>query len=148
MLTEKLTELEKARKAVEQLEKSIEKDRSAQLASLHTDMGYETRGELIEALTSLGGVTRRGRRPGRKAAKKAARKVAKKAAGKAAKKTAAKKAARKGKGKRARLTAEDKQKIGDHLKEGRKSTQLAREFGVSLATVQNIKRALGLTKPR
>ena len=48
---------------------------------------------------------------------------------------------------RLRLGGEDRVKIVNALKEGQTAFEVATEFGVSIATVYNIKRSAGLVKP-
>jgi len=50
------------------------------------------------------------------------------------------------KGKRARITPAMKEQIGKALKSGEKGSAVARQFGVSVPTIQNIKKELGLVK--
>lgn len=54
----------------------------------------------------------------------------------------------KGKGKRTVLTPAQKSQVEARLKSGATANAVAKEFGVSSATVNNIKRSAGLTKPR
>ncbi|HLS28412.1 MAG TPA: hypothetical protein VK041_07160 [Opitutales bacterium] len=52
-------------------------------------------------------------------------------------------------GRRTVITPELRSKISDALKAGEEAgTAIARRFGVSVATVQNIKKDLGLVQPR
>ncbi|MCH8474440.1 MAG: transposase family protein [Opitutales bacterium] len=60
---------------------------------------------------------------------------------------AGRKSATKGKG-RGRITPELREKIGEALRGGASGSQVAREFGISTASVQNIKQDLGLVKKR
>jgi len=135
MLTSKLKELAQYRAKIASLENAIESARSNQLRNLHTEMGFDSREELIAALRSLGGGGKRRGRPPKKAA---------------AKKKAAK---RKGKGKggrkgRAVITAELRSKIEAAARGGQTGQAIAKKFDVSLPTVQNIKRAAGLTRKK
>ena len=50
--------------------------------------------------------------------------------------------------KRIRLTPAQKEKIAKAIKAGLKGTEASRKFGVSLPTVQKIKKDFGLVKPR
>ncbi len=129
------------------LEKKAEAERKKLLSGLHEKVGYESTAALIEALQSLGSskpasrrgpkpASRRGRKPGRKAKKAATKSVR-------AKKTGAKKRA-----KRTRITADMKKKIVAALKAGGKGTQVAKDFGISIPSLHNIKKAAGLTKAR
>ncbi|MCH8540257.1 MAG: transposase family protein [Opitutales bacterium] len=60
---------------------------------------------------------------------------------------AGRKSPSKGKG-RGRITPELREKIGEALRGGASGSQVAREFGISTASVQNIKQDLGLVKKR
>jgi len=51
-------------------------------------------------------------------------------------------------GKRTVLTPAQKKQVEARLKSGATAAAVATEFGVSTATVNNIKRSAGLTKPR
>lgn len=53
-----------------------------------------------------------------------------------------------GTGKRTVLTSAQKKQVEARLKSGATAAAVATEFGVSTATVNNIKRSAGLTKPR
>lgn len=53
-----------------------------------------------------------------------------------------------GTGKRTVLTSAQKKQVETRLKSGATAAVVASEFGVSTATVNNIKRSAGLTKPR
>lgn len=53
-----------------------------------------------------------------------------------------------GSGKRTVLTEDQKNQVVVSLKSGSTAAVVATEFGVSTATVNNIKRSAGLTKPR
>ena len=52
------------------------------------------------------------------------------------------------KSKRARLTPDQKKSIADAIKGGMTGTAASKEFGISLATIQNIKKDFGLVKSR
>jgi hypothetical protein len=123
MALDKLKELANQKAKVAALEKEVEKERQSKLKNLHADFGYDTPDALIAALRAVHG--RRG--PGRKPA-------------------AAKKAAPARRRKRSRITPAARAKIEAALKLGQTGSAVAREFGVSVATVQNIKKSLGLTK--
>lgn len=110
----------------------------------------------VEELLSRRGAKSTGPRKAKATRKKAGRKKA--ARKKVARKTAAPKAAApktkaapkkaKRKSRRTVLTTEQRQSLTDRLKAGATAAKAAAEFGVSTATVNNIKRAAGLTKPR
>ena len=68
MLSNKFKELEQYRKKVSKLEQTILAERESRLHSLHAELGYASREELIKALRGAGkGGKRRGRKPGKAA---------------------------------------------------------------------------------
>jgi hypothetical protein len=120
MLTNKLQEIEQYKTKIAELEKELVNERKQKLASLHSDLGYGSRAELIAALQGLESKPRRG----------------KGSAG----------AAKKPRGKRARITPEMRDQIKQALLAGKKGSDVAREFKISVPTVQNIKKEIGLVK--
>lgn len=119
------------------------------------DLGAEGISITVEELLKRRGEKAKG--PRKKATRKKAsrKKAARKKA--ASKKASTKKVARKPKAapkkakrksRRTVLSAEQRQALTDRLKAGATAAKAAAEFGVSTATVNNIKRAAGLTKPR
>jgi DNA-binding NarL/FixJ family response regulator len=133
MVTEKIQELAQLQAKAAKLQAAIETQRTAELASLPSKYGYASLDEFIKALkaaVSSGG--KRGRRGGKAKAKAA--KAPKKKAG--------------GKRKRAKITAELKQQVKAAVEAGRTGAQIAKEFGISVPSVQNIKKELGLVKKR
>jgi DNA invertase Pin-like site-specific DNA recombinase len=128
MLTPKLQKLAGYKAKVEALEKSLKAERDALLRSLHTETGFASREELIAALQSLSAGAKRGRKPGKAAS--------------------AAPAGRRGRKKRATITPELRNDIIAAVKSGGTGSAVAKKFGVSLPTVQNIKRDAGLTKKR
>ena len=124
-----LIALQRAEAAVQQLRQKAASQRVAHLKRLHSAFGFSSRVELIDALMAVDGAGRHG---GRRTAK---------AGG-----TAAPAAARKSK--RARVTPEMKSEIIKALKAGGPGGAVAKGFGVSSQTVQNIKKAAGLVKAR
>jgi hypothetical protein len=110
---------------VEKLEKTISDERAALLRRLHVEAGFASRDELIDALRGLGGGGKRGPKPGKKAGKGGGRRK-----------------------KRAKITAELRDQIIAAVKAGGTGNAVASKYGVSLPTVQNIKRDAGLTKKR
>ncbi len=120
-IPDQIKELEQLRNQAAALKNKIEEERATKLASMHQEVGLESTEDLINALQGLAKAP--------------------------AKKTKRIKAPAKKK-KRTRLTPAQKEKIADAVKEGLKGTEAARKFGVSLATVQNIKKNFGLVKSR
>lgn len=118
---------------LEALEKKAAAESAKKLTNLHKSLGFATRADLITALSSLEtGGAKRGPK-----AKAPAKKVGRPAA-KGAKKRA----------KRARITEELKAKVIEAVNAGGKGAAIAKEFGISIPSLQNIKKAAGLTKTR
>jgi len=107
-----------ARAKVSKLEQAITAKRNRALASLHKQHGFESAAEFIKALKAASG--------------KGARKPA--GGGK--------------RRKRAVITAETKAKVKALTEAGKTGTEIAKATGISVPSVQNIKKALGLTKAR
>ncbi|MEZ5276259.1 MAG: hypothetical protein R3F07_07765 [Opitutaceae bacterium] len=144
MLTEILKEIDHQKSKLEALGQSM-------LENLHSMLGYESRSDLIKKLQGLGApkkATRTKRKAAARSSSRKAPKAAKKAPAKAAKKAPAKKAARKAGGRRKRttITPEIRDGVIAAVKGGATSGAVAAQFGVSVPTVQNIKKAAGLTK--
>lgn len=142
MLKDRLKEIENQKSKLASLQKAL-------LEDLHTVLGYAKRSALIQELQ---GVTRprTAKKATKKATKKTAKKTARKAAKKAAPKKAAKKAAPKGgkRRKRTTITPELRNDIIAAVKGGATGSAVSKQFGVSVPTVQNIKKAAGLTKSK
>jgi hypothetical protein len=124
MVTEKIKQLTEYQTKVEALKKAIAAQLSHDLSSLHKKYGFESSLDLIKAIKASGGGKRRGR-------------VAKAAS------TPGKK-----KRKRAKITPEMKQKLKGMVDAGKTGTVIAKALGISLPSVQNIKKELGLVKAR
>jgi len=121
-------ELEAAKKAVEQLTKELENSRKG-LGKLYLEYGFDTVEDFIAEL---------------KVAHKSG--PAPKVAGTRSKEAAA--GVPKKKGKRARITPEIKKAVAAAVKDGKTGQQIAEELGISLPSVQNIKKEFGLVKSR
>lgn len=119
MVTDKIKQLADYQGKVAELQKEIERERSRALAHLHEKYGFESARELIKAIRAAAGPGGRG--GGRKAGRHR---------------------------KHARITPEMKAKIKGALQAGKTGAQIAQEFGVSLPSVYNIKKAFGLVKAR
>jgi len=144
MISNTLKAIEATKAKLASLEKKAEEERRKGIVNLHKDAGFATREDLIAALQELGGAPKKKR--GRKA-KKGARKALKKVARKAVKKAVAEKGARK-RAKRTVITEELRNGIIAALKAGEKGTAVAKNFGISVPSLHNIKKAAGLTKAR
>jgi hypothetical protein len=127
MVTKQIKELEVTKAKIVALEKSIAKRLHKELASLHDKYGFESLGEFVKALkaSSAGGARRKASK-GRPA----------KSAGKAKRR------------KRSVITDETRASVKKLVEAGKTGSQIAKSLGISLPSVQNIKKALGLVKAR
>jgi len=150
MLKEKLQE-------IDQLKSKLAKAEQSMLDHLHSMVGFASRSDLVKKLQSMSPAKRKKvakkapKRAAKKVAKKAPKKVAKKAAKKAPKKVAkksVKKVAKKSGGRRKRTTITPalRNDIIAEIKSGATGAAVAKKFGVSVPTVQNIKKAAGLIR--
>ncbi len=122
MVTDKIKQLAEYQQKVEKLKKTVAGQLKQALASLHRKYGFESPQDLISAIKeSVGG--RRG-------------------AVRSAKSTGGRKR------KRAKITPEMKQKLKSQVEAGKTGTEIAKTLGISLPSVQNIKKELGLVKAR
>jgi hypothetical protein len=119
-----LKALAMARAKVEKLEQAVVAKRNQVLAKLHALYGFESIDDFIAALKAAAAG-----RGGRKARGKA-----KAAGGK--------------RRKRAVITPEVKAKVKSLTEAGKTGAEIAKATGISLPSVQNIKKELGLTKAR
>jgi hypothetical protein len=135
MVTDKLKELEAARAKLASLEQSIEAELNKELASLPAKYGFASAGDFVRAVNAAtGGRGRRGRR-GRPAG------------------SGAKAAGRKGgpgrrRRRRAVITDETRAQVKKMVDAGKTGGEIAAALKISLPSVQNIKKALGLVKSR
>jgi hypothetical protein len=123
MVTDKIKELIKLKAAAAKLEASVIAQRSAELGTLPAAYGYDSLPAFIHAL------------------KEAATHQHKAAEPKAAK-------PKKHKQKRARITPEIKAQVKAMTEGGETGSAIARATGISHASVQNVRKELGLVKPR
>lgn len=129
MVSDKIKKLEAARDKVANLEQSIASELNKELAALPAKYGFASVDSFIAALKTAGGGRRRGR-PGR--------------ATKSAKATAVGRKRRK----RAVITDETRGSLKKMVEAGKTGTEIAKALRISLPSVQNIKKALGLVKKR
>jgi hypothetical protein len=156
MAIDVIKQLEAAKAKVAELESSLEKEIKQKLSRLHTEFGFADIESFIKALKYAAGAPRPGRKPGRpvKAAKAAKVEKAPAPAPAAAPAVAAPKAekapkaAGKKRGKRARITPELKAQVKALVEAGKTGAVIAKELGISLPSVQNIKKEFGLVKAR
>ena len=131
MVTDKIKELEAARAKVETLQQSIADELNKELAALPAKFGFESVSEFVRAVNAATGGGR-GRRRGRPPGK-----------GKAG----AKKGGRKRRT-RAVITDETRAQVKKLVDAGKTGTEIAESLKISVPSVQNIKKALGLVKKR
>lgn len=127
MVTQKIKELAANKAKVAALEKSIATELTRELAGLPAQYGFADINDFIAAVKAAAG--KGGKAKG-------------KAKAVAAKAPAAKRR------KRAVITAETKAKVKALVEGGKTGSQIAKEVGISLPSVQNIKKELGLVKAR
>jgi DNA invertase Pin-like site-specific DNA recombinase len=126
MVTDKLKALEAARAKLASLEESIASELSTELASLPARYGFQSVDDFVSAVSAAaGGKSRRGRKPGAAAA-----------------------APGKKRRKRSVITDETRAQVKKMVNDGKTGAEIAKAVGISLPSVQNIKKALGLVKER
>lgn len=118
MITDKLKELEATKAKMADLVKAIDTERSKELRSLPEKYGFENLGAFLKAVKAASG--------GR----------------------GGKKGAGKGKRTRAVITDETRAQVKKLVAAGKTGAEIADSVGISLPSVQNIKKALGLVKSR
>lgn len=123
MAIDKYKELAAAREKVRELETAIASERNQQLAALPAKFGFESPEAFIVAFRAASG-KRRGRKPG---------------VAKAAGKPGAKR-------KRATITDSTRAEVKKLVESGKSGAEIAKAVGISLPSVQNIKKALGLVR--
>lgn len=128
MVTDKLKELEATRAKLAALEQAVQAELKSELAALPTKYGFDSLEAFISAVRSAAG-KRRGRKPG-------------------ATKAPASQAGRGGRRKRARITDETRQEVKKLVEAGKTGADIAATLGISLPSVQNIKKALGLVRKK
>jgi DNA-binding NarL/FixJ family response regulator len=125
MVTKQIKELEHTKAKIVALEKSIAKTLQKELASLHGKYGFPSLNEFVKALKlASSGSSRKGGR------------------GKVAKTAGAKRR------KRAVITDSTRADVKKLVEGGKTGSQIAKTLGISLPSVQNIKKAQGLVKAR
>ena len=127
MITVKLRQLEAARAKMASLEKAISAHRNKELGALPAKYGFDNVDDFIQAVRSAGGKRGRGR-PAKAAAPAAA---------------AGKKRRR-----RAVITDATRADVKKMVAAGKTGSEIAKSLKISLPSVQNIKKALGLVKSR
>lgn len=128
MVTKQIKELEATRAKIVALERSIAKRLNRELSSLHSKYGFDTLADFSKALKAASGTgpsrkTKRGK-PSKAPAPSAKRR------------------------KRAVINDETRASVKKLVESGKTGLQIAKSLGISLPSVQNIKKALGLVKAR
>lgn len=124
MATDKLKELEAARSKLAALEAEFAESRKKELAGLPAAYGFADAESFIAAVLEAAGGKRKGR-------------------GRPKKGTQAK-----GKRTRASITDAMRAEVKKLAEAGKSGAEIAKTVGISLPSVQNIKKALGLVKAR
>lgn len=130
MVTDKLKELEAARAKLANLEQSVADELKKELAGLPAKFGFDSAEAFTEAVLAAAG-RKRGRKPGRPAGTGGGR-------GGPGKKRR----------KRAVITDETRNQVKKLVQDGKTGAEIAKAVGISLPSVQNIKKALGLVQKR
>lgn len=131
MITEKVKELESLRQKAAELEQQIARERAAELAALPRQYGFERVEDFIEALlVAAGGRRRRGNRDRGRPARTGGSSNGS------------------GRRPRARITDETRAEVKKLVEAGKTGAEIAKTVGISLPSVQNIKKALGLVSGR
>ena len=125
MVTTQIKELAAAREKLAELERAVATELPQELAGLHEQYGFSDVNSFLKAVKS------------------AARGSGRKKAGRPKKAAAVPKTR-----KRAVITAGTRAQVKKLVKAGKPGSQIAKTVGISLPSVQNIKKALGLVKSR
>lgn len=133
MVSAKLKELEAARAKLASLEEAVREELTKELAGLPAQFGFASADEFVDAVRAASGGgrgrgrVRRGRPPAAKAAASAGGKKRRH---------------------RAVITDETRAQVKKLVEGGKTGAEIAKQLGISLPSVQNIKKALGLVKKR
>jgi hypothetical protein len=129
MVTDKIKALEAARAKLASLEQSIADELNKELAALPSQYGFQSVADFVKAVSAAsdGRRGRRGRKPGAAAA----------AGGPGRKRR-----------RRAVITDATRAQVKKMVNDGKTGAEIAKAVGISLPSVQNIKKALGLVKER
>lgn len=128
MAIDQLKELQAAREKVAALEKSVAETLKKELAALPAQYGFDRVNAFVAAVRAASG-KRRGRKPG--ATKSAPATVG---GGK--------------RRKRAKITDETRAAVKKMVEAEKTGAEIAKALGISLPSVQNIKKALGLVRKK
>jgi hypothetical protein len=128
MVAESLKELAAAKAKVAELEQKIAAELQAELRALPARYGFDNANAFVAAVRAASG-KRRGRKPGSSQAASASATTGKRR-------------------KRAKITDETRAEVKKLAEAGKTGNEIAKSLGISLPSVQNIKKALGLVKKR
>jgi len=120
MISEKIKELEATKAKIASLEKSIANELHSELRALPAKFGYDSAAAFVKAVKAAAG-GRGKKRPGKSGG---------------------------GKRKRATITDQTRSEVKKMTEAGKTGTEIATSLKISLPSVQNIKKALGLVKTR
>ena len=123
MVSEQLKQLEATRAKLASLEQSIAAELGKELAGLPTKYGFDSAASFIKAVKAATGGSG-GRKPGRPGGPGKKRR------------------------KRAVITDETRASVKKMVEAGKTGNDIAKALGISLPSVQNIKKALGLVQAR
>lgn len=128
MVTSKLKQLDAVRAKLAHLEKTVETELRQELAVLHKQYGFSDLKTFFKAVRAAagGGIQGASRKPGRPMKAAATPKTRK----------------------RAKITAAIRARVKKLVQAGKSGSQVAKAVGISLPSVQNIKKAAGLVKSR
>jgi hypothetical protein len=129
MVTDKIKQLEAARAKLVSLEQSLASELNKELADLPAKYGFDSVDTFVKAVKAASGRPR-GRRPGKAAA------------------TAKSGGPRKKRRTRAVITDETRASVKKLVEAGKTGGEIAKTLGISIPSVQNIKKALGLVKKK
>lgn len=125
MVSEQLKQLEATRAKLASLEQSIAVELGKELAALPAKYGFDSAAAFIKAVKdATGGGGGSGRKPGRPGGPGKKRR------------------------KRAVITDETRASVKKMVESGKTGNEIAKNLGISLPSVQNIKKALGLVQSR
>lgn len=121
MVADKIKQLQELQAQAVSLQQSIDAERAQELAALPSRYGFDSVEAFIKAVRAVGAKAKRGRKA---------------------------KTASTGKRTRTKITPELKEKVIAAVNAGKTGAAIAGEFGISLPSVQNIKKDAGLVKAR
>jgi DNA-binding CsgD family transcriptional regulator len=121
MVTDKIKELKATQAKIAELEKSIAAELAKELAALPARFGFDSVQAFIKAVKASRGGKRKGAATGKSGGPRR---------------------------KRAVITATTKAQVKALTQAGKTGAEIAKAAGISLPSVQNIKKALGLVKAR